>query len=119
MTTITAMQVPRNDRISAGTWSLSILVSLGSVVIFAGLLKSIKMFDKMFKGLGVQLPTSSLVANYIWLFPLFHGGAAAFLDSQRVSDVARSAPIDHERWGSLSWSGVPRLAALCPAPAGF
>jgi len=94
MTTITAMPVPGNGRTSTGVlaWALSILVSLVFLVFCVGLLKSIRMFDEMFKNLDVQLPlpTRFLVANYVWLFPLFYGGGAAFLIVKEF--VMRSVP---------------------------
>jgi len=50
-------------------------------VIGFGLFQATPIFRDLFNGLGVDLPvaTKFLLANYVWLYPVFFGGAAILL----------------------------------------
>src|SRR5262245_30986638 len=91
---ITEMQKAQPDMIP-GTilaWTLAIFISLGCLFTCFVLLRSIRMFDEMLKGLGVELPvaTKFLITNYVWLFPAFYGGAAVFSLVKEL--IVRSVP---------------------------
>jgi hypothetical protein len=73
-------------------WIIAIFISLGCLFTCFVLLRSIRMFDELFKGVGVELPvaTKFLISNYVWIFPAFYGGAAVFSIVKEL--IVRSVP---------------------------
>src|SRR4030095_3322008 len=71
---------------------IAIFISLGCLFTCFVLLRSIRMFDELFKGLGVELPvaTKFLISNYVWIFAAFYGGAAFFSIGKEL--IVRSVP---------------------------
>jgi hypothetical protein len=55
--------------------------SFACLTVWLLLFHSTGIFGEMLKGLGVRLPfaTKFLISNYIWIYPLLFGGAAASL----------------------------------------
>jgi hypothetical protein len=73
-------------------WIIAMFISLGCLFTCFVLLRSIRMFDELFKGLGVELPvaTKFLISNYVWIFPAFYGGVAVFSIGKEL--IVRSVP---------------------------
>jgi hypothetical protein len=93
-------------------WILAIFVSLGCLFTCLVLLRSIRMFDEMFKGLRVELPapTKYLMTNYVWLFPAFYGGAAVFSMVKEL--VVRSVPRRLVTTAAVVMAAVASLGLL-------
>ncbi len=66
--------------------TVTCFASFACLTVWLLLFHSAGIFGEMFKGLGVHLSyaTKVLIANYIWIYPLFFGGAAASLIANEI-----------------------------------
>jgi hypothetical protein len=60
--------------------------SFAGLTVWLLFFRSAGILGEMFKGLGVHLPfaTKVLISNYIWIYPLLFGGAAASLIANEI-----------------------------------
>jgi type II secretory pathway component PulF len=63
---------------SLGSWAFTVIICFYCFFAWRGFERVIPIFDKLFAGMGVQLPflTRILLANYSWLLLVLYGGAA-------------------------------------------
>jgi hypothetical protein len=99
--------------------TVTCFASFACLMVWLLLFHSAGIFGEMFKGLGVHLSyaTKVLIANYIWIYPLFFGGAAASLIAIEilVRDTSRRLQIA-ECFSQLTATsaGLVIIVLYCP-----
>jgi hypothetical protein len=66
--------------------TVAFFASFAGLRVWLLLFRSAGILGEMFKGLGVHLPFAKkvLISNYIWIYPLLFGGAAASLIANEI-----------------------------------